>query len=377
MTFLHSRRAAYYGLLVAGLATCIVFGWRIEETWAILFANLEFWYLIGLRVFIGVTFAILGFVLSTHQRYGLEAVLKRIHDRDLPGMRDEKDKKKATASAKRYVKWAVAFVLLNDFAAALYLVLTEVRQEWYMDALAMIVLAGIIGLPYLLGHWTLALAESVPAEQEELFLAHTQKKLINFQKTRLTRYIDLKLKELESAPLDDGIIIETKALLAAAGDGPYARALTRLMESAAAVSAASLPEPVQEVKRPHLVEPQTEVQGGSGNLPTWTTLGEAQDMLHLSQEDLEFYLREGHIPVTQDDYGQQVLSLLSMARLRQVVDWARKHQALEAEPEVQVISPLSLPVRGNGTPRAGKNGRGPVTVEADPGNPDGNGPKTR
>ncbi|GEM_PF-7060249 len=183
---LHTRAWAYGALTLSVLGLEAFLGWRAEEMYAALLGSfaspVE---LLIVRLVIGVSVAIFGFVLATHRQYGLEAQLERIKEKE--GKLDGFDARKLRKRARRNLFLAMTFVIVHDVAGAIYLILASqagltlatlegnavLAIQLSMAALGM---TAMVFLPFLIGHFTLALAESLPAEQAQQYavegLAH-------------------------------------------------------------------------------------------------------------------------------------------------------------------------------------------------------------
>lgn len=179
LTRLHTRQWAYGALTLSVLGLEAFLGWRAEEMYAALlgtFASpLE---LLLVRLVIGVSVAVFGFVLATHRQYGLEAQLERIKDKE--SRLDGFDANALRRHARRNLFLAMAFVIIHDIAGAIYLILasqpgltlTTFEANVVLDLqliMATLGMTAIVFIPFLIGHFTLALAESLPAEHRQRY----------------------------------------------------------------------------------------------------------------------------------------------------------------------------------------------------------------
>ncbi len=190
---LHTRRAAYRGISLALLGLAIFFAVRIGEMYTALLtrfgAGTAMWNVpilnvtlpagaIGLflvQATITIAFAYLGFYLSTHQAYVLEALQERV--RKLAKERGM-DPAQAARKAEGQFGWAIWLVIANDIASSVYVVFSGVPnlsiQRVSVDisldiemAAAIVAWTVIVILEFKLGPFLLALAESLPSERKQ------------------------------------------------------------------------------------------------------------------------------------------------------------------------------------------------------------------
>ncbi len=189
---LHTRRAAYRGISLALLGISIFFAVRngemyisllqrfhaFDATWTIPGADLTMPIgqvaMVALQVLLTLTFVYLGFYLSTHQSYVLEAQLARIQRRAKAAGTDATKEIKAARTTFNLIIW---FVIASDVASAMYVILASM-PNLRLASFTSITLDGevlgalvawsfLVFVEFKIGPFLLALAESLPEEDKQ------------------------------------------------------------------------------------------------------------------------------------------------------------------------------------------------------------------
>ena len=191
---LHTRRAAYRGISLALLGISIFFAVRNGEmyisllqhfgafaaTWAIPGADVTVPMgqigMVALQVLLTLTFVYLGFYLSTHQTYVLEAQLSRIQRH---AAKSGADAGKELKAARSTFNWIIWFVIASDVASATYVIFASMPNlspasftSITLDAeilAALVAWSVLVFVEFKIGPFLLALAESLPAERKQEF----------------------------------------------------------------------------------------------------------------------------------------------------------------------------------------------------------------
>lgn len=373
MLKLHTRRTTYALLIFAILGLEAFFGWRAGEFYAFLFKPVaSSATLIIVTVAVSVFLTIFGFVLSTHFRYALESMLERA----TKAAQSTAKSVKAPTTPKRAwtprlcIGAAIALVIAHDVAGAAYLVYVANTPSQALFIIAMIGMCSLVALPFLVGPFTLALAESLPKERQEEFLAEALRGAWSLKLTQWNMYVNQQLKgyRKDKERVGDTIVQDITALLDHTEETPQTKALKALFQNVQLGAAPVVQTPVivtpaqtvQKPAQPALPAPVTKSktdalqEAFSGKLAAPISLDAALEKLgiqaEMDEDDLEGFCEEHNIPLSGKK--EKFLDPKSMTQLALALREAGILQA-EVEPVPPPAPVVDHPSSGRKTGKEG------------------------
>lgn len=369
---LHTRRATYHWIQYCILGIEAFFGWRAGEFYWNLFGSLAnpiALFIVCLAV--GLVIGGLGFALSTHYRYAMDAAVEFARQR-----RSARNEGWMRIISGVIMGMAILLIVAHDVAGAVYLGLEAQITSPDRLAIAITALCSLVALPFLVGYFMPGLAASLPAEEKQEFVAavltHSWRAARNEYETYVAKKLLLQEKQLNNrqVPPDEEVLQRVMSMLASLYDGRETQQLLHLAgyPGTRAQPAISVAPTLAEVSEPGSgpfaapLPTQGRPQQPADHLPEALTLEKAAELL--DEEDiawLEQVCQEHGITIESRKNGwlgrkkfylsQQALLKLAAA-LGKPLEQAEAHSLQMNGAELQ--RPVGQPV-SNGSHALGPN----------------------